>query len=361
MKYFLTQKRQLVPCTILSENSHRRIIEADAGDGVRKFTVHPEGVAWGNSYPRIFDLDREPLGVFTHKGRSLAVAGSGDPLVPDENRSFRFQDQTAHIIDCIHSREHVLLAGPTGVGKSATVDQLAARIGHPVMRINFNGDTRMSDFIGKVSVVAGETRWVDGVLPKAMRLGYWLILDEIDFAEPAVLSLLHPVLESKPVLVLKENDGEVIRPHPDFRVFGTANSIGAMQDRSQAYAGTTPMNEAFMDRWHVIHLENMPKPEELRVVRSMYPGLRGPWAKGIVEFAEAARGPKGDELGFDSFSTRRVLQWAAKATLHRDPLVGAKLAWLDKMPKSSHPVIEKTLAMYFSTREKKPKKPKKAK
>lgn len=353
--FFLTREKTLVECAILKENAHRRDIQIMEGPMAGKSaSVHPEGVAWGSMYPRIFHAESAPKSVFVHNGRALAhVDGAEEnPAVPSINPHYRFQPFLAHIIDCVHAGENVILTGGTGVGKTTHVTQLAARVSQPLLRINFNGETRMSDLVGKIQVIDGQTKWVDGVLPMAMRLGYWLLLDELDFADPAVLSLLHPVLEEDPMLVLKENSGEIIKPHPNFRMFATANSIGAMQDQASAYAGTTQMNEAFLDRWQVLLVDNLPAAEEIKVLRAQVPGLKNAWAKQIVVFANLARGKEsisGYEFTGDNFSTRKTLAWARKAALHRSPLAGAKLSWVDKLPKSEQEAVMRALKVQFGT------------
>lgn len=255
----------------------------------------------------------------------------------------------AHIIDSINMGENILLTGGTGVGKTTQILQLAARINQPVLRANFNGETRLSDFLGKMHVIEGETKWIDGILPMAMKHGYWLLLDEIDFADPAILSLLHPVLEDNPCLLLKENDGEVIIPHKDFRIFGTANSIGAMQDKAGSYGGTNQMNEAFIDRWQVILVPNLSEKEEIKVIKAKGEGIKSVWAKRMVEFANKVRTQKleGFEFASDSFSTRRVISWARKSALLGSPILGAKLAWLDKMSSSDQEIVHRILETHF--------------
>lgn len=308
--FFLTRNKDLVECELLTETPYRREIKILEGEfqGQKK-TVHPKGVSWGGLYPRLFSGDKKPSSPFIFRGRVLMPIGDKSNLVPNEEPNYRFQKGLSHIIDSINSHENILLTGPTGSGKTSQVLQLAARIGQSVVRANFNGETRMSDFVGKMHVIDGETRWVDGILPMAMRKGYWLLLDEIDFADPSVLSLLHPVLEENPVLVLKENDGEVIKPHPNFRVFGTANSIGAMQDRAGSFGGTNQMNEAFIDRWQVILVPNMTEREELKVIKTKVGGLKSRWAKRIVEFAQKVREKKleGFEFSSDSFQLAELL------------------------------------------------------
>ncbi len=95
----------------------------------------------------------------------------------------------------------------------------------------------------------GETVWVDGVLPVAMRAGHWLIIDEIDFVEPAIIAVLTAVLEPGGRLLLKEKGDEIVTPHPAFRLFATANAAGAMSVYRHLYQGANLLNEAFLDRW----------------------------------------------------------------------------------------------------------------
>lgn len=355
--FYLTRDLSLLECEILKESAHSREIRLlegpSAGSTLR---AHPQGVSWGGLYPRVFEAPSRPARVFAFKNRAIVSShpDAHDPAIPAENPSYRFQPFLADVIDSINAGENVLLTGGTGVGKTTHIAQLAARCRQPLLRINFNGETRMSDLVGKIQVSHGETRWLDGVLPLAMRKGYWLLLDEIDFADPAVLSLLHPVLEEDPSLTLKENSGEIIRPHPNFRLFATSNSIGAMSERAGAYPGTNPMNEAFLDRWQVAFVPNLPLSEEIKVLRSAAPGLKVRWARRIVEFANQARdktGASGLDYSGDNFSTRKTIAWARKASLHRCPLKGAALSWLDKMPESEQEPLRRILATHFGSRK----------
>lgn len=353
--FYLNRDKTFSEVSIVTDTPYKRTINFIEGDNKdKKKNVHPIGVAWGTMYPKVFQAFEKPSNVFVHKGRAIAQTNLDmTNLAIPETYDFRFQPFTSDIIDSIHAKENIILTGGTGVGKTTHILQMASRIKQPVLRINFNGETRMSDLIGKISVVNGETVWVDGVLPMAMRKGYWLLLDELDFADPAVLSLLHPVLEENPMLVLKENSGEIIKPHNDFRVFATANSIGTMQDRAEAYEGTNRMNEAFLDRWQVIMVNNLPEKDEIRVVKSYTKGLPLATAKKIVAFANKVRKQEFSEIQFagDNFSTRKVLAWAKKTALHRDALIGAKLAWLDKVSSSEQEVIVRILMTHFSRKK----------
>ena len=352
--YFLTREKQFVECEVLETTPFKRTVKFLEGEDKNKTkNVHPVGVAWGNMYPRLFSSLDKPKDPFVFKGRVILKKEYDQKLktlIPESKEGYRFQPFLAHVIDSINSNQSVLLSGGTGVGKTTHISQLASQINQPLLRINFNGETRMSDLIGKNQVIAGATVWCDGVLPMAMRNGYWLLLDELDFADPAVLSLLHPVIEDQPMLVLKENQGEVVKPHPNFRLFATANSIGAMQERASSYSGTNQMNEAFLDRWQVLLVDNLPEKEELKVIKSEVPGIKTRWAKKIVQFANQARNKKLEEnyeFSGDNFSTRKVLSWAKKTALLRSPIEGAKLSWLDKMNFSEQEVIIRILETHF--------------
>jgi cobaltochelatase CobS len=361
--FFLSRNQALSEVEMLSENNFKRQIKMLEGENTGKvLNVHPKGVAWGSMYPRIFEATHKPHDVFVFKGRALVssyhLTEKDVPAVPEASE-YMFQPFIRDVIDSIHAKENVLLTGGTGVGKTTHIVQLAARIKQPLLRINFNGETRMSDLIGKMTVINGETIWVDGVLPTAMRKGYWILFDEIDFADPAVLSLLHPVLEQNPMLTLKENGGEIIKPNSLFRVFATANSVGAMSDRSGAYGGTNTMNEAFLDRWQVLMVDNLPEKEEIKVIKFEAPGINASTAKKMVKFATMARnqdfGDSGVMYGGDNFSTRKMVAWAKKAALHRDPIIGAKKAWLDKMPQSEQDSMMRILVTHFGSKSKRVK------
>lgn len=362
-QYFFTREKTFVECETIEDTPFRRRIKILEGDKKNKVvSVHPEGVAWGSLYPRIFKAIRKPSKFLVFKGRVLIEPDAviHPDAIPKMNAHYRFQPFLKDVIDSVHAKESILLTGGTGVGKTTHISQAASRINQPLLRINFNGETRMSDLIGKVSVIGGETKFTYGVLPEAMKKGYWLLLDELDFADPAVLSLLHPVLEDDAMLVLKENNGEIIRPHSNFRLFATANSIGAMSDRAAAYAGTNQMNEAFLDRWQVVFVDNLAPKEEMRILKGEVPGLKTKWNRQIVEFANKARAKsmdEGVEFSGDNFSTRKTIAWAKKTALHRSPVIGAKLAWLDKIPNDEQNAMMRILTTMFGGNQKRVKNP----
>ncbi len=357
--YYLSQNKTFNEVEVLKTTSKQRLIKYLEGVKMDKTVkIHPDGVAWGNMYPRLFKSENRPSNVFFYKGRILVNKDYIElkNLIPETDIFFKFQPKTRDIIDCINANEPVLLTGEGGSGKTTTIEQLASKIGQPVMRINFSIETRISDLLGKVHVKSGKTYWTDGVLPYCMKNNIWLILDEIDAADPSVLMLLHPVLEDGGKLILKENEGECVNKSPMFRIFGTANTIGAMKDQSNSYNGTNDMNGAFIDRWTVIKWPNLTFKDELKVLKTKVGGLKHRTAVNICKFAQDVREKNTkNDFPLEVFSTRLVLKWGKKTALLKSPIEGAKIAWMDKIAESEHAGLIKIFELYFGKAVKKKK------
>lgn len=264
-------------------------------------------------------------------------------FVPRLNEGYVFAKFDEDIANDINENRRVMLIGHTGAGKTSRIEQMASRIGQSVLRVNMNGQTTIGDFVGMWTVKGGETVWVDGTLPKAMREGHWLIVDELDFAEPAILSVLNAVLEPGGKLMLKEKGHEVVTPHEDFRLFSTANGVGCMSQYRSLYQGTNIMNEAFLDRWRVYHIDYLPAEEEVKILTGAIPRMTPKVAGVIVRVANMIRDAFKNEEVACTFSTRRMIDWAEMLIRYKDhtdaPFRAAEATIFSKVSKEDAAVI----------------------
>lgn len=273
-------------------------------------------------------------------GVDMPVTNGNADYVPTVDPHYLLAGHAAHICEDIKDGTNVLLTGHTGCGKTSVFEQVAARIGQPVTRINMNGQMTVGDFVGLWSVKGGETVWIDGALPMAMREGHWLIIDELDYAEPAMLGALNPVLEPRGKLNLKEKGHEIIRPHDDFRVLATANTVGVMEQYRSLYPGTNVMNEAFLDRWHVYHVDYLAHQQEVALLAGKYPHLPSDMAAQMVRVANMVREAFRKEEVTATFSTRRLLDWTRMTLRYGCPVRGADMTIFGKIGVEDREVIE---------------------
>ncbi|WP_277183151.1 AAA family ATPase [Caballeronia sp. BR00000012568055] len=246
--------------------------------------------------------------------------GAGGPLVPAVDPAYLFTSRTHNVLLDIGENRRILLVGHTGTGKTSLIEQIAAQTNQGVLRSNMNGQTTVGDFVGFWTVKGGETIWIDGVLPTAMREGLWLIIDEVDFAEPAILAVLTAVLEPNGRLLLKEKGNEIVAPHASFRLFATANAVGAMSQYRHLYQGANVMNEAFLDRWRVYQIDYMPPADEARVLmRRFGDRLTDDMATTLAAIAADCREAFVREDLSSAFSTRRLIDWTDLMLRTGDP------------------------------------------
>jgi cobaltochelatase CobS len=201
--------------------------------------------------------------------RCPAFSERGDH-VPAIDEAYRFDpDTTLAILAGFAYNRRVLVQGYHGTGKSTHIEQVAARLNWPCVRINLDGHVSRIDLIGRDAIAVRDGRQVtefrEGILPWALRRAVALVLDEYDAGRPDVMFVLQRVLEVEGKLTLLDQN-RVLDPHPAFRVFATANTVG-LGDASGLYHGTQPINQGQMDRWQIVaSLNYLPAPTELGIV-----------------------------------------------------------------------------------------------
>lgn len=231
--------------------------------------------------------------------------------VPPEDPDYMFdKGLAAKILRCLMANDTIMMVGATGCGKSSLIAQLAHKMNWPVSKVNLHGETTATDFVGTWVIEGKEMKYKYGVLPTAMKEGHILILEEIDAAEPSILFALQGVTEEDGHLILAENGGEVIHPHPLFRIISTANTLGR-GDETGMYTGTHILNESQLDRWKVVfQMDYLHHMREAKLLNSKYPSLEFDFCQDLVKLANRVReAAKNDEV-YCTFSTRRLLALA---------------------------------------------------
>ena len=192
--------------------------------------------------------------------------------VPDLDPDYLFDRETTLAILAGFARNRrVMITGYHGTGKSTHIEQVAARLNWPCVRVNLDSHVSRIDLVGKDAIVLQEgkqvTAFQDGILPWALQNNIALVFDEYDAGRPDVMFVIQRVLEQSGKLTLLDQK-RVIRPHPAFRLFATANTVG-LGDTSGLYHGTQQINQGQMDRWSIVTTLNyLPHDKEVDIVLS---------------------------------------------------------------------------------------------
>src|ERR1700736_1570925 len=220
---------------------------------------------------------RQVFGIDT----DLEVPGYSKPdeHTPDLDPDYRFDKPTTlAILAGFAKNRRVMIAGYHGTGKSTHIEQVAARLNWPCVRVNLDSHISRVDLIGKDAIVIREgmqvTEFRDGILPWALQNNVALCFDEYDAGRPDVMFVIQRVLEVSGRLTLLDQS-RVIRPHPAFRLFSTTNTIG-LGDTSGLYHGTQQINQGQMDRWSIVATLNyLPHDKEVDIVLSKVKRFQG--------------------------------------------------------------------------------------
>lgn len=276
-----------------------------------------------------------------------------DERVPDIDDAYVFDpDTTLAILAGFAFNRRVIVQGYHGTGKSTHIEQVAARLKWPCMRINLDAHISRIDLIGRDAIVLRDglqvTEFREGLLPWALQHPVALVFDEYDAGRPDVMFVIQRVLETEGKLTLLDQN-RVIRPNKWFRLFATANTVG-LGDTNGLYHGTQAINQAQMDRWNiVVALNYLPAAVESEIVLKKVTDMAPEMVANMVKVADLTR--QGFINGDIStvMSPRTVITWAQNTAIFKDPGFAFRLSFLNKCDETERMLVAEYYQRVFGT------------
>ena len=302
-------------------------------------TLHPTNMV---SVRDVFGIDTE-LKVPAFEER--------DEHVPDIDATYRFNPAVTLALLAGFGRDRrVMVQGLHGTGKSTHIEQVAARLNWPCVRVNLDGHVSRLDLVGKDAVVLKDgqqvTEFQEGIVPWSLQRPMALIFDEYDAGRPDVMFVIQRVLEREGKFTLMDQN-RVLKPHAGFRLFATANTVG-LGNLNGLYHGAQRLNHAQIDRWNIVATLNyLPADEEVAIVLARVPAMATDTGRALVRrmvaMAELTR--NGFAAGDLStlMSPRTVITWAENLQIFSDVALAFRLSFGNKCDEAERPVV----AEYF--------------
>ncbi len=268
-------------------------------------------------------------------------------FVPKIDQNYKFdRDTTLAILSGFAFNKRVLVQGYHGTGKSTHIEQVAARLNWPCIRVNLDSHVSRIDLIGKDAIVLKEgkqiTEFKEGILPWSIQNPVALVFDEYDAGRPDVMFVIQRVLESEGNFTLLDKN-KVINQHDYFRMFATTNTVG-LGDTTGLYHGTQQINQGQMDRWNIVTTLNyLPFEKEMDIILSKNKNFNSKDGKekisNMIKVADLTR--KGFINGDIStvMSPRTVLHWAENTTIFKDYGYAFRVTFLNKCDETEKKII----------------------
>ena len=276
-----------------------------------------------------------------------------DDRVPDLDETYVFDpDTTMAILAGFAFNRRVMVQGYHGTGESTHIEQVAARLNWPCVRINLDAHISRIDLVGRDAIVLRDglqvTEFREGLLPWALQHPVALVFDEYDAGRPDVMFVIQRVLEAEGKLTLLDQN-RVIRPNPGFRLFATANTVG-LGDTSGLYHGTQQINQGQMDRWNVVvGLNYLPAETEQTIVSAKVPEMEKKTIADMVKVADLSR--QGFMNGDIStvMSPRTVITWAQNTAIFKDIGFAFRVSFLNKCDEAERMLVAEYYQRVFGT------------
>ena len=271
--------------------------------------------------------------------------------VPEIDKTYKFdKDTTLAILSGFSFNKRVLIQGYHGTGKSTHIEQIAARLNWPCIRINLDSHVSRIDLIGKDSIVIKDgkqvTEFKEGILPWSIQNPVALVFDEYDAGRPDVMFVIQRVLESEGSFTLLDKN-KVIKQNKFFRLFATTNTVG-LGDTTGLYHGTQQINQGQMDRWNIVSTLNyLSLDKEMEIILGKNKNLNNPKCKeqvsNMIKVASLTR--KGFMAGDIStvMSPRTVLHWAENSEIFKNIGYAFRVTFLNKCDDAE----KNTIAEYY--------------
>ncbi|MCH8520947.1 cobaltochelatase subunit CobS [Glycocaulis sp.] len=281
-------------------------------------------------------------------GFEVPAFSERDSHVPVIDPTYVFDEATTRaILAGFAFNRRVMIQGYHGTGKSTHIEQVAARLNWPMIRVNLDSHVSRIDMVGKDAIVLRDgqqvTEFQEGILPWSVQRPVALLFDEYDAGRPDVMFVIQRVLEASGSLTLLDQT-RVIRPHPHFRLFATTNTVG-LGDTTGLYHGTQQINQGQMDRWSlVVTLNYLPGETERAIVEAKL-GEFGKTEEGKAQIADMV---KVADLTREAFingdlstvmSPRTVLTWAENAAIFGDVGTAFRLTFINKCDELERPIV----------------------
>ncbi len=280
-----------------------------------------------------------------------------DEHVPRLDNAYRFDhDTTLAILAGFAHNRRVMIQGYHGTGKSTHIEQVAARLNWPCIRINLDSHISRIDLIGKDAIVLHDgqqvTEFKEGILPWTYQHACALVFDEYDAGRPDVMFVIQRVLEAEGRLTLLDQS-RVLSPHGAFRLFATTNTIG-LGDTSGMYHGTQQINQGQMDRWSIVTTLNyLGHKAETQIVLAKVPvydtAAKRPEVEAMVALAELSRAGFVNGDISTVMSPRTVITWAENTLIFGDVGFAFRLSFLNKCDEMERPVVAEYYQRCFGT------------
>lgn len=296
--------------------------------------------------PEKLDIELSAKKIFgLKKDMKIKAFSERTDYVPEIDPTYRFdEDTTLAILAGFEHNRTVMVQGYHGTGKSTHIEQIAARLNWPCLRVNFDGNISRVDLIGKDAIVIKDgkqvTEFKPGVIPWSLERPIALVLDEYDAARPDVMFVLQRLLEAGGRFTLLDQN-KVIDPHPQFRIFATANTIG-LGDASGLYHGTNVVNQGQMDRWNILATLNyLPEKQEVDIVLAKVPALAKQKKEVEAMVALASLTRTGFIAGDVStvMSPRTVITWAENWQILGDREKAFRVTFLNKCEENERSIV----------------------